>query len=185
MYHKFHYDKNERLRTQDPLKILMDIGLKRGDVFMDIGSNDGFFTIPASKIVGKEGQVYAVDIDEEAIEKLKGYLKDMQIFNVETFISQGEDFLIDKNIADIVFLGTVLHDFSNPTKVLKNAFLMLKEGGLLIDFDWKKENTVIGPPMDIRLSEREASLMISKANFSNIEIKDISDNFYEISCTKG
>ena len=35
--------------------------LKPGDIFVDLGANEGFFSIVGSKIVGKEGQVIAVE----------------------------------------------------------------------------------------------------------------------------
>ncbi len=50
---------------------LESIGLRAGMVFMDIGCGDGFFTIPAARLVGEKGKVYAVDIDASAIERLK------------------------------------------------------------------------------------------------------------------
>jgi ubiquinone/menaquinone biosynthesis C-methylase UbiE len=178
--HRFQYDKNERLKIQNPVQILTSLGLKKGDVLVDIGSNNGFFAIPAAEIVGKTGQVYAVDIDNIAITDLQERLKDKGFFNVETFISSGEDFRKDDINADIIFLGTVLHDFQTPLKVLENAFFMLKSGGKLVNFDWKKKETLMGPPLDIRFSEKQAEEMLKKAHFTDIKTEDISENFYQV-----
>ncbi len=178
--HKFQYNEEIRLKIQDPFKILKSIGLKEGYTFIDIGSNDGFFSVPASKIVGLNGKVYAIDIDSTAIERLKNKIMDNGINNIETVISEGENFLGGENIADIIFLGTVLHDFKDPFKVLQNSFSMLKNKGKLVDFDWKKKDTKMGPPLSIRLSETEAEELLKRTNFSDIKVQDISENFYQI-----
>jgi ubiquinone/menaquinone biosynthesis C-methylase UbiE len=178
--HSFSYNKNERLKIQDPQQILTDIGLRVGDTFLDIGSNDGFFTIPASLMVKDSGIVYAVDIDGDAIQRLKDSIQEMNISNINYFIMPAEDFLIKKDFADIVFFGTVLHDFANPNKVLQNAFSMLKKGGKIVDFDWRKEDTHIGPPISIRLSENDVLNMLENTGFSSINIETKSSNFYQI-----
>ena len=68
--HKFSYDEDERRKRQNPESILSLIGLRKDMVFIDLGANDGFFSIPASSIVGNKGQIYAVDIDKEALYRL-------------------------------------------------------------------------------------------------------------------
>jgi ubiquinone/menaquinone biosynthesis C-methylase UbiE len=42
---------------------LKNIGIKEGQVILDFGCNVGHYTIAAAKIVGKQGRVYAVDLE--------------------------------------------------------------------------------------------------------------------------
>jgi len=56
----------------DPYKRLRVAGLKRGQKVLEVGCGPGFFTIPAAKIVGEEGAVYAADVHPLAIERVKG-----------------------------------------------------------------------------------------------------------------
>ena len=39
--------------------------------FTDIGCGQGFFTVPAAKIVGNGGKIYASDISQVNIQKLR------------------------------------------------------------------------------------------------------------------
>lgn len=151
---------------------------------MDIGCNDGFFTIPAAKMVGKNGKVYGVDIDVDAIERLTEKAKQDHISNIHADVGEAEGTIFCSNCADIIFFGTVLHDFRDPLEVLCNAKRMLKSGGKIVNYDWKKKESPMGPPFAKRLSESEASDLMKNAGFSDITVRDISDTFYQITATK-
>jgi ubiquinone/menaquinone biosynthesis C-methylase UbiE len=64
--------EKERRAWQNPENILLSIGLKPGSTFIDLGCGDGFFAVPAANIVGRNGRVYALDMNSEAIDRLKG-----------------------------------------------------------------------------------------------------------------
>ena len=66
-----HFSGGIMRKWHHPKLKLENIGLSAGMVFMDIGCGYGFFTIPAAKIVGEKGRVYAVDIDASAIDRLQ------------------------------------------------------------------------------------------------------------------
>ena len=87
-----------------------------------------------------------------------------------------EDFC--EECADIVFYNTVLHDFRDPAKVLRNAKTMLKLGGKLVNVDWKKKPTAFGPPLQIRFSEEQAVNLIRQAGFTIESVKDLERDFY-------
>ena len=46
---RFTYSEEERRKRQNPELILSSLGLKKGMCFIDSGSNDGFFTLPAAR----------------------------------------------------------------------------------------------------------------------------------------
>lgn len=166
MHHKtFYGDEKERRRWQNPDSILADIGLRPGLTFVDVGCGDGFFALPAAKIVGKEGRVYAVDFDAQAISSLKEKALRSSLMNVEIRVGKAENTVFCESCADVVFFGIVLHDFDDPAKVLKNAARMIKPSGRLVDLDWKKKPMNFGPPENIRFSEEEAAKLIFKAGF--------------------
>lgn len=182
--HKFKYNEEERRQRQNPEEILYSIGLKENDTFIDLGCNDGFFTIPASKIVGENGKVYGVDIDNDAILRLIHKAENQNISNIETKVEKAENIILPNGIADIIFLGTVLHDFQNPTKVLQNCKSILKDSGVIVDFDWSKEASGFGPPKDIRLSQKDVADLCKKSGLKIIDEKSISENFYQITISK-
>ena len=56
--------------------------LIEGDVFVDVGANIGYFTLLASRLVGRAGKVIAIDASPTIFAKLLGNLKRNQATNV-------------------------------------------------------------------------------------------------------
>ncbi len=167
-----------RRRWHEPETTLKNIGLSAGMVFMDIGCGDGFFTIPAARIVGETGKVYAVDVKASAIERLKRKAAEESLKNINAVVGAAEETVFCNECADTVFYSSVLHDFKDPAKVLRNAKRMLKPSGKLVDLDWKKKSSVFGPPVQIRFSEEQAANLIKQAGFTIESMKDAGGNFY-------
>jgi ubiquinone/menaquinone biosynthesis C-methylase UbiE len=178
--HGFHDLEDERRKWQNPERILAEIGLKAGFTFIDVGCGDGYFSLPAARIVGEQGRVYAVDISKEAIGRLKNKAKKERLNNLITKVGWAEQTIFCTACADVIFYGIVLHDFDDPEKVLANAGKMAKPNGKLVDLDWKKEPMPIGPPFEIRFDEKRASQLISRAGFRVIEVKQVSPYNYLI-----
>lgn len=173
-------DEKERRSWQNPEAILADIGLKSGDTFMDIGCGEGFFALPAARLVGKSGIVYGLDINGEVIGRLKGKAERAGLRNLTLKVGEAEKTILCEACADIIFLGMVLHDFKEPDKVLVNARKMLKPEGRLVNLDWKKEPMDLGPPLPIRFSHEEAVRLIEAAGFKVETIKEVGPYHYLI-----
>ena len=147
---------------------------------MDVGCGDGFFAIPAARIVGDEGRVYALDSDQEAIVLLRKKALNEKLGNIETRIGVAEETVFCMECADFVFFSIVLHDFSDPVEVLSNAKIMLKRTGRLVDLDWKKKPMPFGPPLHIRFSEEHATALIEGAGFKIVQEKLVGQFQYLI-----
>lgn len=174
------YSFEERRKWQNPETILAGIGLKPGEIFMDIGCGEGFFTLPAARLVGAKGRVYALDINSEAIERLRQQALSDGLDNISLVVNSAEDTLLCRQCADVVFFGQVIHDFRDPGSVLRNARKMIKPGGRLVDLDWRKEIMEMGPPRQIRFSEEEAARLIQQNGFVVRAIKAIGPYHYLI-----
>jgi ubiquinone/menaquinone biosynthesis C-methylase UbiE len=149
-------------------------------VFMDIGCGYGFFAIPAAELVGEKGRVYAVDIDDSAIDRLKRKAAEKGLRNLTATVGAAEETVFCDECADMVFYSIVLHDFRDPAKVLRNAKKMLKPSGTLVNLDWKKKPMLFGPPVHIRFSEEQASNLIKQAGFRIESVRDAGRYHYII-----
>ncbi len=178
--HKSFHDETERRRWQNPERILTEIGLRSGQTFIDVGCGDGFFTIPAARLVGKRGRVFGLDVNEEAIQRLDEKATKEGLENVILKVGTAEDLVLCRACADFVFFGIDLHDFRDPAKVLINAKKMLKPGARLVDLDWKKERMELGPPLQVRFAQEEAVTRIEEAGFRVHSVKQAGPYHYLI-----
>ena len=177
------HDDVERREWQDPEAILAGLGLGPGQVVADVGSGDGFFTLPAARMVGPRGVVYALDPSVGRLNRLHEKAEEEGLENIRIRAGTAEEFVLCEGCADLVFFGICLHDFADPGAVLRNAMTALKPGGLLASLDWKKEETIrrgdlLGPPVEIRFSEEEAAALIGEAGFEVESVEPYGEYFY-------
>ncbi len=114
---------------------LEDIGIKKGQTVLDFGCGVGHYTIPASKVVGKEGIVYALDKDREALNKLMQTAESEGLRNIVPIYNQSEELKnkLENETIDAVLFYDVLH-YLEPEKrkrVYENAYRILKPGAML------------------------------------------------------
>ncbi len=70
----------------DAKKVLNVIGIKEGDRFLDLGSGEGYFSIAASQAVGKDGIVYAFDVDRDSISRLQRKIAEKKLSNIKALV---------------------------------------------------------------------------------------------------
>lgn len=177
------HDDLERREWQNPEATLGALGLGPGQVVADVGAGDGFFAIPAARMVGPRGVVYAVDSSVGRLTRLHEKAEDEGLENIRIRAGPAEEFVVCEGCADLVFFGICLHDFADQGAALRNAMTALKPGGLLANLDWKKEETVrhgdlLGPPVEIRFSEEEAVALIGEAGFAIESVEPSGEYFY-------
>ncbi len=160
----FHmHPEGERRRWQDPEETLARVGLEPRMTFVDVGCGNGFFALPAARIVGPEGRVIGVDADAQLLVELAMRAAAEGLSCLETVVGRAEETVPCRGCADVVFIGNALHDFEDPARVLANAALMLGPGGRLADVDWSEEPSPVGPPLAIRFSPARARALIEAA----------------------
>ena len=116
---------------RSPERLLAAAGIGAGQSVLEVGCGPGFFTIPAAKVVGGEGNIYAVDVHPAAIAKVKKRIDSGGIRNVTPILSNASGTgLPDKSI-DLAFVFGLLHIAGGIEDVLSEAHRVLKPGGIL------------------------------------------------------
>ena len=147
----------------NPEKIAAGFGIAPGMVVADFGSGAGYFTILMGQKVGENGKVYALDIQESALDNVRVKAKSAGLENVETIRANlevpGGSSLAD-NSQDMVLLANILFQSDLKGEIVKEAVRVLKSGGSLVVIDWKRAAGAMpdgrqgfGPPDDLRTDE--------------------------------
>lgn len=141
-------------------KILSDIHPQKTEIWADIGCGSGFLTIPLSMLVSK---VYAIDISDKMLMALKENLNKRKIKNVD--LLQNEESLIplEDSMVNGVLLAFVAHELNDPQAFLHEINRVLIPEGRLIIVEFSKEQTIMGPPLNHRLSEEQVDVWTNDA----------------------
>jgi precorrin-6B methylase 2 len=95
------------------LEVLRKVGIRQGQLVLDFGCGSGTYTIPAAKIVGEQGRVYALDKDGKTLDELMQKAKSAGLKNIERIDTSGElkfglaDESIDSILLFDVFIITI------------------------------------------------------------------------------
>lgn len=173
-------DNPERRKLLPPGKTLIDLGLRKGDILLDIGAGIGYFSIPALEIVGDKGKVIAVDTSDEMIEELTHRAAEAQIKNIAVVKSDEYDFGIEEETIDFALMCHVLHEVDDRKMLLSSAHEILRKDGVIAIIEWRKEETGFGPPLEYRIDSSEAINMLEEVGFHDIRAENQSKYFYTV-----
>lgn len=107
-------------------------GLQPGMIVVDYGCGPGRYTLRFSKVVGDGGKVFAVDIQELAIEALKNRMARYNINNIQPVLAHGYSSELPDHTADRVFALDMFFGIRKPSEFLAELKRLLKPEGILI-----------------------------------------------------
>jgi len=110
------------------------LGVKSGCRVADIGAGYGYFTFRLAARVGAEGKVYAVDIDEESINRVRQRKEREKLEQVEPILSVSADPRLPNDL-DAVLIVDSYHEFREYDQTLQAVFRALKPGGRFVIID--------------------------------------------------
>jgi len=99
---------------------------------IDYGCGPGRYTTEFAKLVGENGQVYAVDIHELAIKEVNKKTGKLGLKNVEPILVEGYDCPLPDDTADIIFALDMFFNIKEPTEFLGELNRLTKPEGILI-----------------------------------------------------
>ena len=131
---------------RDPYKVLNAAGLKSGQKVLEVGCGPGFFTIPAARIVGEKGNVYALDINPLAVESVQQKIKKEGVTNVKTTLSDVARTDLPDQSFDLIFLFGFARSIGNLEDIWTELHRLLKPEGILsIEGRLRPSNTLFYP----------------------------------------
>ena len=169
----------------DSAKFFRELDLKKGATFLDVACGWGAYSLAAADIIGKDGQVYAVDLWEEGILSLRKEAVSKGVQNIATFVSDvAQNIPVENDCVDVCLMATVLHDFVGDKvdrQVMKEIVRVMKSEGTLAIVEFKKKDGPPGPPKPIRLSPEEVVKIVSAFGIQQDRYTEVGpDNYLQI-----
>lgn len=158
-------------------KVHIDPGMK----IADLGSGAGHYSIAAAKLVGPSGNVYAVDVQKELLEKLKNESLQQGISNIELIWADLDEPMGTKladNLVDRVIIANVMFQVEDKDALLAEAKRILKPKGKVLFVDWSDSFGGLGPQDSDIIRADVARTMFESEGFEFEKDIETGDHHY-------
>jgi len=122
----------ERDKWQKADELISLLKIKQGSHVADVGSHEGYMTFKLARKVGSKGVVYAVDLDQGKLDKVKQRATENNIGQIRTIKGQDDDPLLPLNALDAVLILDTYHEMDDHDDILQHIKASLKMGGRLL-----------------------------------------------------
>ena len=125
---------------------------------LDVGSAMGFFSLPLARMVGTNGKVICVDMQEKMIHSLKKRaLKAGLSDRIELRICNQNSLCLDesKEKIDFAFASAVVHEITDASSFFSEIYEVIKQGGKFL---------VIEPKGHVTEKDFEVSISVAVKN---------------------
>jgi ubiquinone/menaquinone biosynthesis C-methylase UbiE len=103
--------------------------LHAGEVVLDLGSGGGIDVLLSAKRVGPTGKAYGLDMTDEMLALANENKRKAGAENVEFMKGEIEHIPLPDNSVDVIISNCVINLSTDKSKVLREAFRVLKSGG--------------------------------------------------------
>jgi ubiquinone/menaquinone biosynthesis C-methylase UbiE len=135
--------RESRQREEDCKRLLQELHVQPGQVLCDMGCGNGFYTLKLARLTGRQGKVYAVDIQPQMLEMLKRRAREANVDNVVPILGGLDDPHLPSAAFDLVLMVDVYHEFSHPHEMLQAIRKCLKPAGRIALVEFRAEDASV------------------------------------------
>ncbi|MDP1561516.1 MAG: methyltransferase domain-containing protein, partial [Pirellulaceae bacterium] len=118
--------REERESEEKCSMMLANCKIRPGMSVCDMGCGNGFYTFRLAEMVGPEGVVYAVDIQQEMLVLLREEMERRGVDNIVPILGSVHHPRLPAGQIDAILLADVYHEFSHPEQMLAEMRQSLK-----------------------------------------------------------
>ncbi|HSC29177.1 MAG TPA: methyltransferase domain-containing protein, partial [Vicinamibacterales bacterium] len=160
--------------------ILETMGVRPGSMVADIGAGDGFFTTRLATAVGPSGRVYAVDISDQALARLRRRLADDGAENVIVIKGAPDDPRLPNGTLDAALIVNAYHEMDEHQAMLAALRRALKpDGRLVIVEPISERRRGASRAEQVRSHEIAPEHVVAEARSAGFRIVSLQDPFAE------
>lgn len=123
----------------------------------DLGCGSmGRYVFEASRLVGKNGTAYAVNILKPILEVVARRARQENVTNIKTVWSDLEIYnatKIESGSLDVSLLINTLFQSTKKVEILREAIRLTKKNGRILIVEWKNVALPFGPPVEARVKK--------------------------------
>lgn len=133
--------ERDNREQEERLSLLVEsLKLKPGMAVADIGAGSGVLTLMMASEVGQTGTVFAVDIQQEMLDRLSDKLNNLNVKNVKPVLGTAMSPELEPDSLDLAIMVDVYHEFEFPWEMLHKLSSAIKPGGRVAFVEYRKED---------------------------------------------
>lgn len=152
----------------DPQATLLQLGLKEGMKVGDIGCGSGHYALAASSMVGNEGRVYAIDVQEDMLTRLKDDAARRGVRNMDFIwgdVERAGGTKLKEGALDAAILSNTCFQFDDKQSAIDEIKRVVKPGGSVLLVEWSGSHGGMGPAQERVLLPNVAETLFTDAGF--------------------
>ena len=167
--------------------------LNPGETVLDLGSGGGIDVILSARRVGPSGKAYGLDMTDQMLALARENQRKAGVENVEFLKGEMENIPLPDNSVDVVISNCVINLAADKSRVLAEAFRVLKPGGRFAVSDVVVRGEA---PVEIRrslelwigcvagaLEESDYRAKLTRAGFTSVDVEPT--RVYRVEDAKG
>jgi ubiquinone/menaquinone biosynthesis C-methylase UbiE len=159
---------------QRPEVVAERVRLEPGMVVVEIGPGKGSYTLAMAERVAPDGEVYAIDIQEAVVERLRRRAEREGVTNLYPRVDDAYDLSFEDGSVDRVVAIACLPEIPEPVRALREFHRILKPDGLVClsellpdpDYPWRGTEKRWADEAGFELSEEFGNWFVYQLNFS-------------------
>ncbi|OHA59898.1 MAG: hypothetical protein A2589_02555 [Candidatus Vogelbacteria bacterium RIFOXYD1_FULL_46_19] len=165
----------------NPRQNLKYLNLLPGHKVADLGAGGGDYTLAAAEAVGPTGRVFAVEVQKELLDRLRGQAQTAGLGNVDIIWGDievpGGVKLADQSV-DAVIISNILFQVDSQFGLAREAKRILVPKGQALVVDWQDSYGGLGPLVDQVFDQVKATEVMTKAGLTLTNTFDAGDHHY-------
>ena len=156
------------MQFSDPEENIRQFQLELGMLVADFGAGSGVYTLLSAQAVGKRGTVYAIDIQQEILSRVKNMAHAQGLENVEVVwgdVETKNGSGLGDSTVDAVIVSNILFLIEDKDGLVEEISRILKQNGKVLVVDWRDSFNGLGPSSESIVPFLEVKDLFKKHNF--------------------
>jgi ubiquinone/menaquinone biosynthesis C-methylase UbiE len=158
--------RHEREQEEASQTMRAELHLKPGMNVCDMGSGNGYHTIPMAKAVAPKGKAYAVDIQQPMLEMLEAAAREAKVANIVPILGTEDSPKLPDASCDLILLVDVYHEFSKPEPMLAGMKKALKPHGQIVLVEFRAEDDEVPIKPEHKMSKAQVMKEMTANGFT-------------------
>jgi ubiquinone/menaquinone biosynthesis C-methylase UbiE len=171
-FYLFYLDGRSRDAWQQPERVIDALALAPDAVVADVGAGSGYFTERFARRLRGGGSVYATDVQDEMLDRLRARVAEEMLANVSVVDARFDDPSLPEACCDLVFLASVYKEIDERVAYMEKVRRVLRRGGRVAILEYRPEWEGAGPPRADRLPAATVIEEMAGAGFALREEHD-------------